>query len=99
MAEKPRETDMEPEKPTHLAETLELLWAWGVLSAPTLQMVARSAVADGLDNKKIMQFARIGASGQIAPLMNASIPDYWLCAITGIPVLCPCQCKQKRANT
>ena len=54
-----------PRRRLHLAWILEELWAWGILSALVLQMIAEACLLDGLDNDKIQQFAQIAKKGEI----------------------------------
>jgi hypothetical protein len=52
-----------PRQGGNLAEALEQLWAWGVLSAPGVQLLALAAVKDGLSDTEILELSRCGSSG------------------------------------
>ena len=53
----------EPNKSV-LAHRLLQLWAWGLISAPTLQWLAEGCVLDGHAPREVVQLAKIGANGQ-----------------------------------
>ena len=47
-----------------LADLLEELHAWGVLSATLVQLICAAAVADGFDDERVKKFAHIGTEGR-----------------------------------
>ena len=49
---------------SHLASKLLSMWAWGTMSAPTLQALANAAYQDGLTHPQIQRMCKIGGSGQ-----------------------------------
>eukprot|EP00969_Alexandrium_andersonii_P284919 12595544-Alexandrium_andersonii.AAC.1 len=50
--------------PSHLCERVLQQWAWGFLSAPTVQSIMEGAVLDGATNPLIQQLAGIGSHGR-----------------------------------
>ena len=49
---------------SHPASKLLSMWAWGTMSAPTLQALAHAAYQDGLTHPQIQRMCKIGGSGQ-----------------------------------
>ena len=49
---------------SHLVDRVLELWAWGSLSAVTVQYIMEGAVKDGIDNPRAKALARVGTSGR-----------------------------------
>ena len=66
---------------SHLAQALEELWGWGVLTSPVVQAIAEAAVADGLQNERMIRLSQIGSAGKLPgntrrDLMRASVAQH-----------------------
>ena len=49
---------------SHLVEAILQMWAWGYVSAPSVQTIMAAAVKDGLEHPSVIGLAKIGASGR-----------------------------------
>ena len=57
------EGQIEPNE-SKLAQKLLYLFAWGYMTAETVQQIAQAAEADGLQHESIKKMSKIGAGGQ-----------------------------------
>ena len=62
-----------PEPPSHLGEKLLALWAWGQMSAPTVQQLASAAYKDGLRHPQIEKMALVGGEGKFPGNMQRDL--------------------------
>jgi hypothetical protein len=62
-----------PRRGGHLAHCLLHLHGWGLLSAPSLQLIAAAAVADGLDDAEVASLARAGSEGRYVSNIDRDI--------------------------